>query len=155
IVFLRGRRSMGVSAVDQSAFYSLQGPLDALPTAEQIRAGNFQGFPEFVRRRGGNPRSILERFGMDPGTIADPDAHINCKAFVEVFEYCSEHFEEPLFGLRLGRLQDPDVLGCVTALCRAASTFREGIRCFIDYIPVVHSPGAMMELVEGEDIAEL
>lgn len=146
---------MGVNAVDENFFYSLQGPLEALPVRGQIRAGNFQGFPEFVRRRGGDPRAILERHGMDPGTIADPDAHIDCKAFVDVFEYCGTFFDDPLFGLRLARLQEPDVLGCVIALCRAAPTFREAIRCFIDYIPVAHAPGAAMELVEGDEIAEL
>jgi AraC-like DNA-binding protein len=140
--------------VDEN-FYSLQGPLDALPAGGQIRAGDFQGFAEFVRRRGGDPRSILERHGVDPSTIADPDSHIDCKSFVEVFEYCGRFFEDPLFGLRLARLQEPDVLGCVIALCRAAPTFRDAMRCYIDYLPVVHSPGTEMELVEGEEIAEL
>ncbi len=138
-----------------SAFYSLQWPLDVLPARGQIRAGDFQGFPEFVRKRGADPRSILERCGMDPRTIADPDAYIDCHSFVEAFEYCSTVLKDRLFGLRLARLQDPDVLGCVVALCRSAPTFRESIRCFIDYIPVVHSPGAELRLLEGEQISEL
>jgi AraC-like DNA-binding protein len=141
--------------VEQTVFYSLAGPLEAVPTAGQIRAGDLQGFAEFVRRRGGDPRSILERYGIDPGTLVDPDSHIECKAFVEVFEYCGSRFDDPLFGLRLARLQEPDVLGCVVALCRAAPSFREALRCFIDYIPVAHSPGTTMELIEGDELAEL
>jgi AraC-like DNA-binding protein len=129
--------------------------LGALPVEGQIRAGSFQGFPEFVRKRGGDPRSILERYHLDPCALADPDALIDCKSFVEVFEYCGTYFDDALFGLRFARMQEPDVLGCVIALCRAASTFREGIRAFIDYIPVVHSPGSEMELVEGDEVAEL
>lgn len=141
--------------MDQNFFYSLPGPLDVLPATGQIRAGDFQGFPEFVRRRGGDPRSILERHGIDPSTIADPDSHVDCKSFVETFEYCGTFFEDPLFGLRLARIQEPDVLGCVTALCRAAPTIREAICSFIDYISVAHSPGTALELVETDDMAEL
>jgi AraC-like DNA-binding protein len=143
-----------VNAVDERFFYSLEGPLDAMPARGQIRAGNFQGFPEFVRRCGADPRSILERYGMDPASIADPDSYIDCKGYVEVFEYCGSLLEDPLFGLRLARLQEPDVLGCVSTLCRAAPNLREAIQCFIDYIGVLHAPGTTVQLVEGDEVAE-
>jgi AraC-like DNA-binding protein len=148
----------GISAAgpgEPRLFYSLQGPLDVLPVSGQIRAGEFQGFPEFVRRRGGDPRSILERHGMDPRTIADADSYVDCHSFVAVLEYCGSLFEERLFGLRLARAQDPDVLGCVGALCRAAPTFGDAMRCFTNYIPVIHSPGARLALLEGGETAEL
>ena len=143
------------ACIQPDLFYSLQGPLDVLPARGQIRAGDFQGFSGFVRRRGGDPRSILERYGLDPRAIVDPDSYVDCRSFVDIFEYCAGLFEDRLFGLRLARVQDPDVLGCVVTLCRAAPTVRDALLCFIKYIPVVHSPGAIVELLEGNDIAEL
>lgn len=41
---------------------------------------------------------------MDPRTIRDPDHYIDCKSLVDVFEYCSTLFDEPLFGLRLAQI---------------------------------------------------
>ncbi|TAK98456.1 MAG: AraC family transcriptional regulator [Rhodospirillaceae bacterium] len=139
----------------EKLFYSLEGPLDAIPAERQMRAANFEYFPELVRDLGGDPRWILEHHGMDPRTIRDPDYFIDCKSLVDVFEYCSAIFDDPLFGLRLGSMQEADVFGSVTALCRAAPSFREALRSFIEYFPIVHSPMTIMELVEGRETAEL
>jgi AraC-like DNA-binding protein len=141
--------------VGESSFYSLEGPLDPLPAERQMRTANLTGFYELVRNLGADPRWILEHHGIDPRVIRDPDSYIDCKSLVDVLEYCSLSFNDALFGLRLAQLQEPDVFGCVAALCRAASSFREGITSFIDYIPVVHSPVTILELVEGRDTAEL
>jgi AraC-like DNA-binding protein len=138
-----------------SFFYGIEGPLDAIPAERQMRAANFENFPDLVRNMGGDPRRIFERHGMDPRTIQDPDYHIDCKSLVDILEYCSTLFRDPLFGLRLAQAQDADVFGSVTALCRAAPSFRDAVQGLIDYIPVVHAPMAMMELVEGKETAEL
>ena len=79
----------------------------------------------------------------------------NVSPSVDVLEHCSTVFNDPLFGLRLAQLQNPDVFGCVTAVCRAASNFRDAIKGFIEYIPVIHSPVPVLELVEGQETAEL
>jgi AraC-like DNA-binding protein len=136
-------------------FYSLDGPLDAMPTGRQMRAANLHGFPTLVRSRGADPRALLERHNIDPHDIRDPDHYIDSKSVVELFEYCSSTFNDPLFGLQLAQLQEPDVFGCVTALCRAAPTFRDAINSFMDYIPISHSPATSLELVEDQKIAEL
>lgn len=136
-------------------FYSLSGPLDVLPGARQMRAANFGGFPNLVRHMGGDPRGILERHGLDARALRDPDFFIDCKALVDILEDSSATLDDPLFGFHLAQMQSADVYGCVTAQCRAAATFRDAVRCHIDYIPVVHSPATKMELVEGEETAEL
>src|SRR5262245_44973467 len=149
------RDAQGVQTPMDGSFYSLSGPLDALPGARQMRAANFGGFTNLVRHLGGDPRGILERYSLDSRALRDPDFFIDCKSLVDVLEHCSATLDEPLFGLHLAQIQTPDVYGCVTAQCRAAATVREAVRCHIDYIPVVHSPAPQMELVEGEEIAEL
>ncbi len=136
-------------------FYCLEGPLDAMPTGRQMRIANLHGFPMLARARGADPHAILERFGIDPRLIRDPDHYIDSKSVVDLFEYCATTFNDPLFGIHLAQLQEPDVFGCVTALCRAASTLRQSLECFIDYIPIAHSPATSLELVVGQKVAEL
>ena len=136
-------------------FYSLDGPLDAMPTGRQLRIANLIGFHGLVRSMGADPRPLLERFDIDPGVIRDPDLYVDCKAVVDLLEYCSIHLNSPLFGLQLAELQEPDVFGCVTPLCRSAPTVREAINSFIAYIPITHSPVPILELIENGDTAEL
>ncbi|HEY6132003.1 MAG TPA: AraC family transcriptional regulator ligand-binding domain-containing protein [Halioglobus sp.] len=138
-----------------SAFFSLDGPLDSMPANRQMRIANLAGFPGLVRSRGADPNSLLERHGIDPQVIRDPDQFVDCKSVVDLFEYCSTSLGDPLFGLHLARIQNPDVFGCVTALCRSAATVRESVVSFIDYIPVIHAPDTILQLVESRETAEI
>jgi AraC-like DNA-binding protein len=139
----------------ESFFYSLSGPLDSALAGRQMRAANFAGFAERVRNLGGDVRGILERHDMDVSAIRDPDAHIDSKSLADVLEYCGTLFDDRLFGLKLAQSQEADVFGCVTALCRAAPNFGDAIRSWIEFIPVAHSPVAVLELVEGKETTEL
>ncbi len=136
-------------------FFSLEGPLDSMPVDRQIRAGNLTGFGELVRSLGGDPRSMLERHAIDPRAMRDPDAYVDSKAVVELLEDCSQSFNDSLFGLRLAQAQDPDSFGSVSTLCRSASSLREALQCFADFIPVVHCPLVTLDIVEGPETAEL
>lgn len=136
-------------------FFGLEGPLDAVPADGQTRAANLRGFAELARQKGIDPTRILERHGLEARIISDPDAYISCQSVVDVFEYCSTLFDDSLFGFHFANTQDADVFGCVTALCRAASTVREAVECMVTYFPVVHSPNSGVELIEGKEVAEL
>jgi AraC-like DNA-binding protein len=135
-------------------FFSIQTPLDASPARGQMRAANFKGFAKFVRKSDGDPRRILGQFGLQPSSVQSEDQHIDMRAFVDIFEHCSEEFSDRLFGLRLARYQTPDVFGCVTTLCRAAPDFRTALETFIEFLPVVHSPETCLELFEGRQVSE-
>jgi AraC-like DNA-binding protein len=136
-------------------FYSLEGPLDALPGDMQTRAANLGGFPDLARRMGADPRRILEHHGIDPRNACDPDSFIDCQALVDLLEDCGTRFNDPLFGLKLAQHQEADVYGAVTALCRSAASVAEAIDSWVEYLPVVHSPESVMELVKTRDTAEL
>ncbi|WHO38623.1 AraC family transcriptional regulator ligand-binding domain-containing protein [Sphingobium sp. AP49] len=140
---------------EQDYFFGLEGPLEAVPAAGQMRAANLRGFSDYVRARGGAPRRILAQHGLDPLALADPDGHISCQQVAAMFEYCSLLFDDPLFGLHLAATQDADVFGSVTAVCRAAPDLRSAIASLIRYLPVAHSPEAQLDLVEQDGIAEL
>ncbi len=139
----------------EKPFFGLDGPLDSMPTTGQMRIANLYAFPRLIRRLGADPAALLERHDIDPQNISDPEHFVDCKSFVELFEDCSNTFNDSLFGLQLAQMQNPDVFGCVAALCRSAATVRESITSFMDYIPVVHSPTTLLELVEGEKTAEI
>lgn len=139
----------------QQPFFSVGQPLSALPSAGQMRIANLGSFPRLARELGIDPTRVLERHEIDPREILAPDHFIDCRAFTGILEDCSQRLNDSLFGLRLATLHEPDVYGCVIALCRAASTLRQAIQSFIDYIPITHSPACMQELVESEHTAEL
>lgn len=141
--------------MSDNSFFSLDGPLEVMPTERQMRVANLGAFPSLARNLGADPRRMLERHDIDPFSLRDPDHYIDCRSYVNLLEDCSTSFNDPLFGLRLAQIQEPDVYGCVTALCRASSTVREAIDCLIKFIPVTHSPAAMQELVIDSDTAML
>ena len=143
------------SPADQGYFIGLEGPLEDAPDVGQVRAANLRGFLDFVRVRNGDPVWILNRFGLDARALANPDAHIGSQQFVDILEYCANLFDDPLFGLRFGHMQDAEVYGCVTALCRAAPDLRSALHCLVDFIPVAHSPDAAIRLIETGDLCEL
>ena len=139
----------------QELFFSLDGPLEVAPAGGQVRAANFTGLASLARSHGRDPRGIVERHGMEARVLVDPESLVAPHQVAETFEYCSVLFDDPLFGLHFASTQDPEVFGCVTALCRSAPTVRAGIRCLIDFIPVVHAPDCEVVLIEGRETAEL
>jgi AraC-like DNA-binding protein len=136
-------------------FYSLEGPLEALPGERQMRAANLAGFGELARSAGVDPARLLERHGIEPRSVRDPDSFLDCRSVVDLLEDCGSRFNDPLFGLKLAERQAPEVYGCVAALCRSAATLGEAVEAWVEYLPVVHSPEAQMELRVGRDTAEL
>jgi AraC-like DNA-binding protein len=141
--------------VGQESFFSLDGPLDIAPGGGQVRAANFSGLADVARHFGRDARGIVERHGMEARVLTDPESLIAPQQLADTLEYCSTLFDDPLFGLHIATMQDPEVFGCVTALCRSAPTVRVGIRCLIDYLPVVHAPDCEVVLIEGRETAEL
>lgn len=139
----------------QESFFSLDGPLELAPEGGQCRAANLSGLANVARHLGRDPRGIVERHGMEARVLSDPESLIAPQQIADTFEYCSNAFDDALFGLHIATTQDPEVFGCVTALCRAAPTMRAGIRCLIDYLPVVHAPDCEVVLIEGRETAEL
>lgn len=136
-------------------FFALDGPLDALPSGHQLRTANLSGFADMVLELGGDPLRILRENGLDPALLSSPDNHFECSSFINLLEHCGDRLDAPLFGLRLGELHSTEIFGCVGIMCKAAPTVREAIRVAVEYLPVAHSPDTEMELVEGEDGAEL
>lgn len=136
-------------------FYRLDRPFHIAPGPSQVKVANLGSFPELVRRWGGDPTRLMERYEIDPGAIEDNENFIECRSMVDLLEHCAERYDQPLFGLQLAELQEPTMYGVVSALCGAARDLREGLRCFIEYIPVIHSSESVLELRVSDELAEL
>lgn len=136
-------------------FFSLDRPLHSLPDSYQVRAANFNCFAELVTRLGGDYVAILGAHGLAPQVIEDADNFIECQVLVDVLEHCAVEFNDPLFGLHLAELQGAEVYGSVFALCRTAATFREALQCLIEFLPIMHASESVLELAEGDTVAEL
>lgn len=141
--------------MSDAGFFRLDGPLEVMPAERQMRIANLEAFPFLTRNLGGDPYRLLERHDIDPACLRDPDYYIDCQSYVDLLEHSSRTLNAPLFGLRLAQMQEPDIYGCVTALCRASNTFREAIECLITYIPVAHSPAARQILEIDNETALL
>lgn len=135
--------------------FDVPGPIEVTPGPGRTRAASFQKFFGYVQQLGGDPRAILERHGIDPMRVNDPEHHVASRAMVDTFEYCATALHTPLFGFRLAEMQSTDVFGCVSTLCRAAPDMRTAIQDFIDFLPVVHSPEYEVTTVERGDTIEL
>ena len=135
-------------------FFALDHPIESMPGERQMRIATLGAFPNLARGFGFDPKTLLEKHNIDPVEILAPDHFIDCRDFTELLEDCSTAFNAPLLGLKLAQLHEPDVYGCIPALCRAAPTVHEAIKSFAKYIPVTHSSASAQELVIGEDVAE-
>lgn len=121
----------------------------------RMRSGHLRGILQFIRTRGGDPIAALERSGIGISVINDPDELVSCSAVVSILEDCSETLRDPLFGMRFGATQSADVFGSVAALGRAAATVSEGLRCFVDYLPIMHSSEGLLEVRGARQHGEL
>lgn len=127
----------------------------ALPPQGRIRVGYLSGLTKLVSSLGDDPRSILEFHDIDPVTFEDPDQDIECITAVNLLEYCASKLGDPLFGLHLAELQDPDVYGVALVYASAAPSVREALHCLMDYVQISVSPECEMELLASRDVAEL
>lgn len=132
---------------------SKQGSI-VIPSQGTVRVGYFWGLDTLVRNLGGNPADIFVKKGLDPDLFSDPDNTLECIAAVDLLEYCSDSLGDPLFGMNLAEIQEPEVFGCVMSLAQAAPTLRDALQCLVDYIPVSASPECQLELVSNENDVE-
>jgi AraC-like DNA-binding protein len=142
-------------AIPAPADAALQIPADWGVSDSRMRSGHLRGILQFIRVRGGDPMAALARSEIEISVINDPDELLPCSAVVAILEDCSHSLGDPLFGMRFGATQSADVFGSVAALGRAASTVSEGLRCFVDYLPLIHSSEGHLHVRRAERHGEL
>jgi AraC-like DNA-binding protein len=115
---------------------------------DSIRAAALAGLPDLIARLGGNPAPLLRAHGFTPVTASDPERHVSYADFIRLLEHCASELRCPDFGLRVGRMQDLQVLGPVAIVMRHSASVAEAIRSVARYLSF-HTPGAAVELIDA------
>lgn len=64
-----------------------------------IRAAVFFGFSDMVRQAGGDPMRLVERVGIDPDALTDPDMLISWQRLGVLMELAAAELDKPFFGI--------------------------------------------------------
>lgn len=129
-------------------------PIKPPPPGTMEGAGYIRGMISLVRARGGSFRRLVEHYGLDWDECQTPNFAITCTTAAAMLDDCSRRFNDHLFGLHLGCLQSGDAYGCISTYARVAPTLRDAIEVLLDYVPVLHSPGADVEFVSSSTVSE-
>jgi AraC-like DNA-binding protein len=122
--------------------------MPAEPRNDSIRAAALAGLPELIGRLGGDAESLLRVHGFTRATAGDPERHVSYADFIRLLEDCAAELRCPDFGLRVGRMQDLQVLGPIAIVMRHSATVAEAISSVARYLSF-HTPGAAVELVDA------
>jgi AraC-like DNA-binding protein len=148
--------TQGENMVGSSSYYfNVDGPLLCPPPYGTMKACGFLGGIEtLVRGHGGNFDDVIERYGIHRTVVNDDDYAIRCSSAAAMLDYCSVEFDDRLFGLRLGDHLAADLYGAITTFARVAPNIQQAIDALIEYMPVIYCPGADVEFLMSEDVAE-
>jgi AraC-like DNA-binding protein len=130
------------------AIYPSRLAMPAEQRNDSIRAAALAGLPDLIARLGGNPATLLLAHGFTPMTASDPERHVSYADFIRLLEHCATELRCPDFGLRVGRMQDLQVLGPVAIVMRHSASVAEAIRSVARYLSF-HTPGAAVELIDA------
>jgi len=114
---------------------------------DSIRAAALAGVPELISRLGGDAEALLRMHGFTPGTASEPERHVSYADFIRLLEHCASELSCQDFGLRVGRMQDLQVLGPIAIVMRHSATVAEAIRSVGRYLSF-HTPGAAVGLID-------
>ncbi len=116
-----------------------------------VRGTSLLGYLELVTELGADPRSLLQRAGISPRAITDPDAFIGLRNTVIAIESAAHATDALDFGRQLARRQGLDILGPLGAAARTAPTVGAAITAITDHL-AAYSPG--MAICLNPDIGQ-
>lgn len=116
-----------------------------------IRAAVLYGFGEMVEPKGGDPADLLERAGIDPAALADPDMMISYPGHGILMELAAAELDLPSLGLEWALSIPPHFpnVGPVVFIAQLVSTLGEWIEQSLRYWRA-HTNGYALQLVDGE-----
>ena len=141
--------------MSENFFYTVKSPLDAIPTGRQMRTANFAWLPgpgsQARRRSATDPRAPWCASAVDSRSGLVHRLPVPGRRFGAL----QHRVQRSVVRTAVSSAAEPGRVRMCHGLCRAASNFRDAIKGFIEYIPVIHSPVPVLELVEGQETAEL
>lgn len=94
-----------------------------------IRAAVLFGYSEFVKEAGGSPVELVERVGLDPAALTDPDMLISWQRLCMLMELTADMLDKPSFGIEWALSIPPHFpnVGPVIFIAQFVDTLREWI----------------------------
>jgi AraC-like DNA-binding protein len=109
------------------------------------RAGSLSGLDVLARELRQPLGPMLRRHGLTLEQLADPEARVPYAEWSELLEDCALSWHCPEFGLRLGMIQNLNVLGPIGLVARLTDTVGEALRA-IEANMATHTSGSTLEL---------
>lgn len=121
-----------------------------------IRAAVLYGFSELVKAKGADPAELLERVGIDPAALTDPDMLISYPRHGVLMELVAKEFDMPSLGLEWALSIPPHFpnVGPVVFIAQLVSTLREWIEQGLRYWRA-HTNGYVAQLIDDEATGHL
>ncbi len=110
-----------------------------------IRASSLRGFGDLVRELGGDPATLLTRFGMSLAVLDNDDELVPITDHDRMLDAAADELDCPDLGLRLAARQDLSILGPVAHAISLSQNATEAIECVTQFL-FVHSPALTIRL---------
>jgi AraC-like DNA-binding protein len=119
-----------------------------------VSASTLTGFREFVSARGVVYANLLERSGLSPHELDDPDAALPFNAVAALMENAAEETGDTCLGLAFAECYPKGASGVLGYLIMHAETMQDAVRTIEHYASLVlHS--VPMEVQEEPDVTTL
>ncbi len=92
-----------------------------------VSAGYANNLMQFAETRGANRKQLVERSGIDPEDLRDPDNRIAFSRYVALMRAAKQLCEDPAFALHLGAAKDFREFSVVGLICYASPTMGEAL----------------------------
>lgn len=92
-----------------------------------IRSRSLMGYGQLVRQLGGDPESLLKRFGLEAVLDGDGDSLIPYTSRLRLLETTAATLQCPDFGLRLAQKQDLRLLGPLALIAQNSRTAGQAV----------------------------
>lgn len=118
-----------------------------------IRSGAIAGYQKLVSQLGQNPVTLLEAAGLRSAQLRNPNSYVSYSKLAELLEISASACDEPLFGLRLSKLQTSGVLGELAITLSQQATVGDALASANRYL-YLHARGVRMHRLEtGDSVA--
>src|SRR5262245_16632713 len=92
----------------------------------------------YVRRAGGDPQALLERFALAPTAETDPELVLPIDDYHRLLDAAAEAIADPFLGLHIAAHHRRGRFGLLEFSMRSAATVREAMQRFVRYISLVN-----------------
>ncbi len=119
-----------------------------------IRTNALNKIDQLITSLNGEPSTLLQKYGLNLDSLNSERDTMPIKDVVHLINYCAKECECPDFGLRLGCMQDFQILGPLGILLRNCDTPREALYAVRNFM-VFHNQSELWDYQEHGDIVIL